>query len=60
MSKETSQIAVVMGFKQNKWGYSANVRYEVTRHFRNKKRAYRKDKISELATNSKNKKIKDL
>jgi hypothetical protein len=29
-------------------------------HFRNKKREYRKDKIDELATNSKNKNIRDL
>jgi hypothetical protein len=60
MPKETSQIAVVMGFKQNKWGYSANIRYEAIRHFRNKKREYLKDKISELATNSKNKSIKNM
>jgi hypothetical protein len=30
------------------------------RYFRNKKRGYLKDKISELATNSKNKNIRDL
>jgi hypothetical protein len=30
-----------------------NVRREASRHFRNKKREYRKDKINELATNSK-------
>jgi hypothetical protein len=37
-----------------------NVRREAGRHFRNKKREYLKDKINELATNSKNKKIRDL
>jgi hypothetical protein len=37
-----------------------NVRREASRHFRNKKREYLKDKISELATNSKNKNIRDL
>jgi hypothetical protein len=37
-----------------------NVRCEASRHFRNKKRKYRKDKINELAMNSKNKNIKDL
>jgi hypothetical protein len=37
-----------------------SVRCETSRHFRNKKREYPKDKINELATNSKNKHIKDL
>jgi hypothetical protein len=35
-----------------------NVRYEANRHFRNKKREYLKDKINELAINSKNKNIR--
>jgi hypothetical protein len=37
-----------------------NVRREASRHFRNKKREYLKDKINELATNNKNKNIRDL
>jgi hypothetical protein len=37
-----------------------SVRREASRHFRNKKREYLKDKINELATNSKNKNIRDL
>jgi hypothetical protein len=37
-----------------------NVRHEANGHFRNKKREYLKDKINELATNSKNKNIRDL
>jgi hypothetical protein len=37
-----------------------NVRCEANRHFRNKKREYLKDNINELATNSKNKNIRDL
>jgi hypothetical protein len=37
-----------------------NERREASRHFRNKKREYLKDKINELATNSKNKNIRDL
>jgi hypothetical protein len=37
-----------------------NVRSEASRHFRNKKREYLKHKINELATNSKNKNIRDL
>jgi hypothetical protein len=36
------------------------VRHEGSRYFRNKKREYLKDKINELATNSKNKNIRDL
>jgi hypothetical protein len=37
-----------------------NVRREANRYFRNKKREYLKNKIYELATNSKNKNIRDL
>ncbi|PNF33516.1 hypothetical protein B7P43_G18394, partial [Cryptotermes secundus] len=37
-----------------------NIRHETSRHFRNKKRKYLKDKIDELAMNSKNKSIRDL
>jgi hypothetical protein len=36
------------------------VRREVSIYFRNGKREYLKDKINELATNSKNKNIRDL
>jgi hypothetical protein len=34
----------------------SNVRREASRHFRNKKREYLKDKINEIKLNSKNKK----
>jgi hypothetical protein len=37
-----------------------NIRRETSRHFRNRERQYLKDKVDELATNSKNKKIIDL
>jgi hypothetical protein len=37
-----------------------NVRRDTSRHFGNKKREYLKDKMNELATNSKNKNIIDL
>jgi hypothetical protein len=37
-----------------------NMKLEAIRHLRNKKREYLKDKINELATNSKNKNIRDL
>jgi hypothetical protein len=38
----------------------SDVRREASRHFRNKKREYLKDKINELESNSKIKNIKDL
>ncbi|PNE09427.1 Vesicle transport protein GOT1B, partial [Cryptotermes secundus] len=37
-----------------------NIRRETSRHFKNKKREYLKDRIDELATNIKNKNIRDL
>jgi hypothetical protein len=37
-----------------------NIRCGASRHFRNKKREYLKDKINELAMNTKNKNIRDL
>jgi hypothetical protein len=37
-----------------------NIRREASRHFRNKKREYLKDKINEVASNSKTKIIRDL
>jgi hypothetical protein len=42
------------------WDNLKNARCEVSRYFRNKKREYLKDKINELATNSKNKNTRDL
>jgi hypothetical protein len=38
----------------------SNVRRETSKHFRNKKREYLKDKINEIELNSKNKNIRDL
>jgi hypothetical protein len=37
-----------------------NVRREANLYFRNKNREYLKDKLNELATNSKNKNIREL
>jgi hypothetical protein len=37
-----------------------NTRRETSRHFRNRKREYLKDKIDELVTNSKKRNIRDL
>jgi hypothetical protein len=42
------------------WDNLNNVRCEASRHFRNENREYLKEKINELATNSKNKNIRDL
>jgi len=38
----------------------SNVRYEASRHFRNKKKEYLKAKIGEIETNSKIKNIRDV
>jgi hypothetical protein len=38
----------------------SDVRWEASRHFRNKEREYLKDKINELESNSKNRNIGDL
>jgi hypothetical protein len=37
-----------------------NIRREASRHFRNEKRKYLRDKTSEFATNSKNENIRDI
>jgi hypothetical protein len=37
-----------------------NIRRETSRYFRNKKREYLKDKIDDLATNSKKKNIREV
>jgi hypothetical protein len=42
------------------WDNLIHIRLETSRQFRNKKREYLKDKIDELATNSKSKNIRDL
>jgi hypothetical protein len=42
-------------------GYNVNnIRQETSKHFRNKKRKYLKDKIDDFVTNSRNKNILDL
>jgi hypothetical protein len=37
-----------------------NIRRQASRYFRNKKREYLKDKINEVASNSKNNNIRDI
>jgi hypothetical protein len=46
--------------RQINWDNLNNIRREASRHFRNKKKEYLKDRIKEPATNSKNKNIRDL
>jgi len=48
------------GSKPNNVDILNNVRHEVSRHFRNKKKAYVKAKIEELETNAKIQNIRDL
>jgi hypothetical protein len=51
---------VVTGSKRNKRDNLNNVKREASRHFRDRKREYLQDKISEYVRNSKNKNIRDL
>jgi hypothetical protein len=48
---------VVTGCKRKNGNGLNNVRREASRYFRNKKKEYLKDRINELAMNSKNKNI---
>jgi hypothetical protein len=59
-SRETSQIEMVTRSEPNNGDNLSNVRREDSRLFRNKQRDDLKDKINELATHSKNKKIRDF
>jgi hypothetical protein len=59
-SKETRLFAVVTRSRRNKCDNLNNISLETSRHFRNKKTEYIKDKIDDLATSSKNKNIRDL
>jgi hypothetical protein len=58
--KKRSQMAVGTGSKRNKWDDMNNIGCEASRHFGNKEKEYLKDKINELAMNTKNENIKDL
>jgi hypothetical protein len=49
-----------MGSKRNNRNNLKHTRCEASRHFRIKKKEYLKDKINGLATNRKNKTIRDL
>jgi hypothetical protein len=51
---------VVTGSKKINGENLYNIRYEASRHLKNKKMEYLQDKINDLAMNSKNKNITDL
>jgi hypothetical protein len=56
-SKEKAKLRWLQDLSEINGDNLNNVRREATRYFRNKKRDYLKDKINELAMNSKNKNI---
>jgi hypothetical protein len=58
--RKQAKLQLLQDPREIKWDNLNNVRHEASRHFRNKEREYLKDKINELATNSKNKNIRDL
>jgi hypothetical protein len=59
-SKETRQISTVTRIQPKQMKITRNnIIHEASMHCRNKKTEYLKDKINELATNSKNKNIRD-
>jgi len=49
----------VQGSRQSNVDNPNNVRYDTSRHFRNKKKAYLKARIEEIETNSKIKNIRE-
>ena len=58
--RKRAKIQWIQDPSQSNVGNLSKVRREVSRHFRNKKKAYLRAKIEELETNSKNKIIRDL
>ena len=59
-SKEAGKMQWIQDPSQSNVDNLNNVRREVSRHFRNKKKAHTRAKIEELETNSKIKNIRDL
>jgi hypothetical protein len=51
---------VATGSKPKQRRYLNNIRWEASRHFRNKKKIYFKAKLNELETNSKINNLRDL
>jgi hypothetical protein len=60
ISKKKAKLQSLQDPSQIIGDYINNARRKPSRHFRNKMRKYLKDQINELATNSKNKNIRDL
>jgi len=58
--RKHAKIQWVQGPKQSNVDNLQNVKCEASRHFRNKRKEYLKDKIDELETNSNIKNIRDL
>jgi hypothetical protein len=58
--RKQAKIQWLQNPNQNNGDNLHNVRREVSRHFRNKKKEYLKPKINKLETNSKNKNIRDF
>ncbi|PNF33766.1 hypothetical protein B7P43_G10210 [Cryptotermes secundus] len=58
--RKQAKLQWLQGPNELNWDNLNNIRRETNRHFRNKKREYLKDKIDELARNSKIKNIRDL
>jgi uncharacterized NAD(P)/FAD-binding protein YdhS len=59
-SKEQTKLQWLQGQSEINVDNLKNVRHEASRHFRNKKREYLKDKINELGTKSRNRNIRDM
>jgi hypothetical protein len=59
-SKETSQIAVFQDPSRINGNNLSNINCETSRHFKNRKLEYLKDKVMSFATTCKNKNIREL
>ena len=58
--RKQAKLQWIQDSSQSNFDILNNVRCEVSRHFRNKKKAFLRDKIEELETNSKIQNIRDL
>ena len=57
--RKQAKMQWVQGSRQSNVDNPNNVRYDTSRHFRNKKKAYLKARIEEIETNSKIKNIRE-
>jgi hypothetical protein len=58
--RKQAQFQRLQDSSETNWGNLEILRCEASTYFRNKRREYLKDKLNELATNSKSKSIRDL